>query len=97
VGLIFGLAHAYAAELIASIIPHSSLATAIHPRLKRSNLAGRPAVRRHYRPWISRGQTRINLIHIRFDILVTVKINGAGHALDVSSAEQRLDVVFEAN
>jgi hypothetical protein len=96
-GLVFGLVHAYTAELIASIIPVSSLATAIHPRLKRSNLAGRPAVRRHYRPWISRRQTRVNLIRIRFDIVVTIKINGTGHALDVSSAEQWLNVVLEAN
>jgi hypothetical protein len=92
-GLVFGLAHAYAA----SMVPISSLATAIQPRLKRSNLAGRPAVRRHYRPWISRRQTRVNLIRIRFDIVVTIKINGTGHALDVSSAEQWLNVVLEAN
>jgi hypothetical protein len=92
-GQVFGLAHAYAA----SMVPVSSLATAIHPRLKRSNLADRPAVRRHYRPWISRRQTRVNLIRIRFDIVVTIKINGTGHALDVSSAEQWLNVVLEAN
>jgi hypothetical protein len=46
---------------------------------------------------VSRGQPCINLIRFRFDIVVTVKIISAGHALDVSSTEQRLDVVFEAN
>ena len=65
--------------------PFSSSATAIHPRLERSNLAGRPAVRRHYRARVSRGQPCINLIRFRFDVVVTVKINSAGHALDVSA------------